>query len=204
MVPLDLDRLGVAWYTGNLHKWVCAPKGAAFLHVRRDKQQTIRPAVTSHGANARRPDRSRFLLEFDWTGTFDPSPWLCVPLAIDTMAQMVPGGWEEVRGRNRALVLQARDVLCAALRIEAPAPDDMIGSLATVPIPDAPPHERPLALGLLPLQERLFAEHHIEVPVFGWPRLPGRALRVSAQLYNEPAQYERLAAALVGMFGPAS
>jgi isopenicillin-N epimerase len=196
MVPLDLDALGTAWYTGNLHKWVCAPKGAAFLHVRRDKQDRIRPAVTSHGANAKRADRSRFLLEFDWTGTFDPTPWLSVPVALATVGAMLPGGWDEVRRRNRELALRGRDLLCRALRIEAPAPDDMIGSLAALPLPPAGPDERPLALGLLPTQERLFAEHRIEVPVFGWPRLPQRVLRISAQLYNDASQYERLASAL--------
>jgi isopenicillin-N epimerase len=199
MVPLDLDALGTAWYTGNLHKWVCAPKGAAFLHVRLDKQDRIRPAVTSHGANATRSDRSRFLLEFDWTGTFDPTPWLSVPAALATMGAMLPGGWDEVRRRNRDLALRGRDVLCRTLGIEAPAPDDMIGSLAALPLPPAGPDERPLALGLLPTQERLFAEHGIEVPVFGWPRLPARVLRISAQLYNDVSQYERLALALSGV-----
>lgn len=196
MLELGLDALGVAWYAGNLHKWVCAPKGAGFLHARRDVQGSLRPSVISHGANARRSDRSRFLLEFDWTGTFDPTPWLCVPTALRTVGGMVPGGWPEVRQRNHTLAVHGRDRLTAALGIPPPAPDDMIGSLAAVPLPDAAPDERPLALGLLPLQERLFERYGIEVPVFGWPRLPARLLRVSAQLYNRPEEYDRLAAVL--------
>lgn len=197
MLPLDLAAIGAAYYTGNLHKWVCAPKGAAFLHVRRDRQEMIRPAITSHGANSPRSDRSRFQLELDWTGTQDPTAALCVPVALRTLASLVPGGWPEVRARNRALALTARDILAAKLSVAPPVPDSMLGSMAALPLPPdptAPPPTSPLYTD--PLQARLFDDHAIEVPIIPWPALATRLVRISAHLYNTPAAYEYLSRAL--------
>ena len=196
MVPLDLRKIGAAYYTGNCHKWLCAPKGAGFLRVRRDRQREVRPLVISHGASSERTDRSRYLIEFGWTGTGDPTAALSVPEALRFVGTLLPGGWPEVMRRNRELAFAARNILCQALSIDPPAPEELIGTLVSVPIRDAR-HERvPDALHLDPLQERLLAEHSIEVPVIQWPRWPKRLVRISAQLYNSIPQYERLGAAL--------
>jgi isopenicillin-N epimerase len=194
MFPLDLDALGAAYYTGNLHKWVCAPKGAAFLYVRANRRLGIRPVVISHGANSTRTDRSRFHLEFDWPGTLDPTAWLCVPAALQFMNAAVDGGWPEVMRRNHELALRARDLLCDRLGIDKPAPDDMLGSMAAVPLPDGKPYV-PTLFGE-PLQDALFYERGIEVPIVPWPRQPKRVLRISAQLYNSIDDYAKLADAL--------
>ena len=196
-VPLNLRQLGAAFYTGNCHKWLCAPKGAAFLHARADRQRQLRPLVISHGANSPRTDRSRFLIEFGWIGTDDPTAWLSVPEALRCVGGMLPGGWPRILRRNHALALAARRVLCDALEIPPPCPDEMIGSLASVPLPDTPAGNRFHILhGLDRLRDELSREHGIEVPVFPWPAPPQRLLRVSAHLYNALPQYERLAATL--------
>jgi isopenicillin-N epimerase len=200
MIPLNLEKLGAAYYTGNCHKWLCAPKGAALLYVRRDRQKTIRPLAISHGANSLR-DHSRFLLEFSWTGTGDFSAWLSVPESLRLIGDLLPGGWPAVMQRNHALALAARNLLGDALNISPPCPDDMIGTLAAVPLPDMTPADiAGISNGLDPLRGKLLCEHGIEVPVFPWPAPPKRWLRVSAQLYNSLPQYEKLAAALKKIF----
>ena len=198
MIPLNLSELGAAYYTGNCHKWICAPKGAAFLYSRPDKQANLRPLTISHGANSPRTDRSKLQIEFGWTGTWDPTAMLSVPEALRFVATLLPGGWPAVMEHNHQLALAARDILCRALRIAPPAPDHLLGSLASVPIPDAdaaPASASPLYSD--PLQDQLRTEFQIEVPVIPWPAPPRRLLRISAQLYNALPQYERLAHALV-------
>ena len=197
MLELSLDELGAAYFTGNCHKWLCAPKGAAFLHVRRDRRNRVRPLVISHGANSPRRDRSRYHLEFDWTGTDDPTAWLSVPAAIRFMGGLVEGGWPELRRRNRRLALQARDELCRALSVEPGCPDEMVGSMAALPLPPGAPGSTTSALYTDELQSALLRRFQIEVPTIPWPAPPARLVRISAQVYNRPEQYRRLAAALV-------
>jgi isopenicillin-N epimerase len=195
MVPLDLRALGAAYYVGHGHKWLCAPKGAAFLHVRRDRQATVRPTVISHGATAVRAGRSRFRLEFDWPGSIDPTPTLCLPDAIRFLAGLVPGGWDAIRARNRSLALEARRRLCAALGVAPPCPDDLVGSLVAVPLPDGDV-PIPFSGGFDPLQTALYDRFRIEALVTAMPTPPRRWLRVTAHLYNDFADYERLVDAL--------
>jgi len=201
MVPLALDELGAAYYTGNGHKWLCGPKGAGFLWVRADRRERIHPSIVSHGANATRTDRPRFRLEFDWVGTADPTAALTLPAAIDWMAGLDRGGWPAVMAANRALALEARDRLAAALGGPPPAPDALIGSMAAVPIPGLHTDEEAARL-----HEELFDEDRIEVPVVPWPVPGARArptdaptsvfVRVSTQRYTESIDVERLVAAL--------
>jgi isopenicillin-N epimerase len=190
-----LAAAGVGYWTGNAHKWLCAPKGSGILWVRDDRQADIHPLVTSHGANDPRTDRSRFRLEFDWQGTDDRSAPLSIPAALDVMAGMVPGGWPEVMARNHRLALAGRDLVCERLGIAPPVPDEMLGAMAAIPLPVAPTPSRALSpLDPDPLQAELLTRHRIQVPVLPWPTrwTPGR----SPQLYNDLGAYELLADAL--------
>lgn len=196
MLDLNISELAPAFYTGNCHKWLCAPKGTAFLWVREDWRKRTHPLVTSHGASMPLTDRSRFRLEFDWTGTGDPTAWLSVPAAIDTVGAMVPGGWSEVRRRNRALVLQARSEICAVFGLDPPCPASMIGSLAAMPLPPHLGAEAIPANGIGRIQEALYSDHRIEVPVTVWGDPPRNALRISAHLYNRIDEYRHLISAL--------
>ncbi len=195
-LDLNLDQLGAAYYTGNLHKWLCAPKGAAMLHVRADRQELIRPNVISHGANSPRTDRSRFRIEADWLGTHDPTPWLCIPECIRYLASLTNGGWDAIRKHNHDLVLHGRQVLCEALEVDAPCPPSMVGSLASIPMPDGDTELCQPPLFLDSVQTALHDQHNIEVPIMYWPAPPKRFIRISAQLYNAPWQYASLAQAL--------
>lgn len=188
IVPLNLAGLGATYYTGNCHKWLCAPKGSAFLYVQRDRQPTIRPLTISHGANSPRTDRSRFHLEFDWTGTDDPTAYLCVEEALRFMGSILPGGWKELMAQNRNLAIAAQKKLCQALEIDSPCPMEMIGSMATIPLPDG---------DWEPLYDALGDRFNLEVPIIPWYPSGKRLIRISAQIYNHLAEYNYLAEALL-------
>lgn len=188
MVALDLETLQPTYYAGNLHKWVCAPKGAAFLYVQTDRQHQIHPTTISHGRNDSRTSRSRFHLEFDWMGTDDPTAYLSVPKAIEFMGSLLPGGWPELMQHNHTLAIAARRILSERLQIAPPCPETMLGSLATLPLPDGE---------ALDLYNRLWQECQIEVPIIPFPKAPQRLVRISAQLYNTIEEYQALGEALL-------
>ena len=196
MVPLNLNELGASYTTSNCHKWLCAPKGSAFLHVRKDKQAAIHPLTISHGMTFPLGDTTRFRHEFDWTGTRDMSAHCALPAAIDHLADVVEGGWPSIMEHNHELALQGRDILCEALGLEKPCPDEMIACIATLILPSEnksggiPLHEPD------PLHVILSEKYGIQIPVWSWPSPQGRFIRISAQLYNSEEEYHYLAWAL--------
>lgn len=191
MVALDLTALGAACYTANAHKWLCTPKGAALLYVRQDFRERIRPLMIGHGYDPV-AKTVRFREEWDSTGTVDPTPWLSIPEALRVLGDSLPGGWPELMDRNHGLACRARAILLEALEVDAPCPETMLGSMASVPLPAARP-DSPVSRFDQDALAAWTRERGIESWFFPWACAGGKVLRLSAQLYNDEAQYRRLA-----------
>jgi isopenicillin-N epimerase len=187
-LALDVGSLleaGVTWYAGNHHKWMCAPKGTGFL-AGSSSARPPRPVVTSHGASTEYGPANRYHAELDWMGTHDPTPHLCVPTAIETIAEM-GNGWHHVIDRNHVLAVEMRARLAAGLDSVEIARDEDIGSMAAVPI-TLPANTKPLAL-----EKQLLADGW-EIPIVDWR--DGPLVRISAHLYNHADEADALAAKL--------
>ena len=184
MVELDIRAISPTYYSANLHKWVCAPKGSAFLWVTPERQDQIHPNTISHFLNV------SYTEEFKWQGTRDITGWLSVPDAIDFMADI---GWQGVMQHNHLLATWAQAMLSDCWKVAATTPLDgsMLGSMASLPLPEkALTFEDPKRF-----QHHLYVDHKIEVPVFDWH---GQWLiRPSCQIYNLASEYERLADAVI-------
>lgn len=200
-IAVDIAGLNPTYYVGSLHKWLCTPKGTGFVYVRRDRQHGFRTVVLSSRADKVRPERSLFLRDFDYMGTADYTSLLTIPATLDAMARLLPGGWSAIQRQNHDLILRAREIVCRATGLTAPAPDSMIGSMATLILPEPDPQfaGRPTIYDD-PLQDALVERHRIQIPVWpfggqgGTPAL--RLMRISAQVYNSIEEYRRLAEAL--------
>ena len=144
MLELDLEALRPAYYTGNLHKWVCAPKGAAFLWVREDKQAGLQPPVVSHGNNTPRPGFSAFQDRFDWAGTFDPAAWFCAGEAIRWMEKYAATGLKYDVARDDDLKSLAADPAFASAAEEMKVRTKAVQRAEVVcafPLPDLMPED---------------------------------------------------------------
>lgn len=180
-VDLYLRALGADWYAGNCHKWLCAPKGSAFLWAAPERQADMHPTTISHGFG------SGYLEEFDWTGTRDPSAYLCVDTAIDFHARL---GGPALRARNIALAAEAAGLVARRLHTETGGSTEMAGAMGIVrlPVPGEATAERAVAV------RRHLLDAGTDAPVHA---ISGSLwLRISAFAYNELEDYQRLAALL--------
>ena len=139
-------------------------------------------------------------MEFDWTGTRDPSPWLCIPFAISHIGGLINGGWEKIMNKNHEMAIFGRDLLCETLDISPPTPDSMVSSMSSVEFP-WDEDVGPAPIDGDPIHNTLFDEYRIQVPVISWPNHNRKYLRISAQIYNSKEDYEYLSDSLISILG---
>jgi isopenicillin-N epimerase len=182
-IALDIGSLGVDWYVGNLHKWMWVPRSSGILWAAPDRQADLRPAVISWGLD------QGFTTEFDLPGTRDPSPHLSAPAAIAFMQEL---GVEAVQRYNHSLAWNGAHHLAKRWGTEFLPPESMVGTLATVELPaSAGATEEEAAT----LRDRLLFEDRIEVQMHA---ANGRVhARISAQIYNDLSDIDRLADAVL-------
>ena len=187
-IPLNLNALGADFYSGNCHKWMMAPKGSAFLHVRHELQAMINPLVISHGwtNNQQSPapfGGTPFVDSFEMQGTRDPSAWLAVP---DAIAFRASHHWDKVAADCRLMVQETAKRVAAWSGLPAfGSPEFCAPQMVAMPVPDCDP---------MFLKKRFLEGYNIEIPCFKWK---GRTIaRVSAQGYNTQAQMDLLVKAL--------
>ncbi|MCV2867704.1 aminotransferase class V-fold PLP-dependent enzyme [Defluviimonas sp. WL0002] len=195
LIPLALDALGADFYAGNCHKWLMAPKGAGFLHVRDEAKRWLAPGVISHGWA---PDLApgdpgplgddAFLDAFQFRGTRDASAWLSVTAAL---AFRQDQNWPKIGDDCRSLALATARMIAGSYGQVLPGADEFLTQMVAIPIPPCDP---------LRLHDALLAEDGIEVPVIRWR--DKCFVRLSVQGYNTPEEVDRLARVLARRFPP--
>jgi isopenicillin-N epimerase len=182
-IDVDIPALGVDWYVGNLHKWAFAPRGCGVMWARPERREGLHPSVISWGLDV------GWHQEFDWTGTRDPTPFLCAPAGIAFMTEFL--GLQAMRDYNHALAWSAAQRLSARFGQPWVTPEGMIGCMATVPLPA---RLGTAAADGARLKDWLLYERRIEVPIIA--RGGQLWARVSAQVYNDEEDVDRLAGAV--------
>ena len=181
-IALDIPGIGADWYTANLHKWAHAPRSAGILWADPSRQPGLHPPVISWGF-----DRG-FTTEFDWVGTRDPSPWLASPAGIDFLNDV---GFDAQRRHNHDLAWRAAQMLADRWQTALGVAESHVGTMVTLPLP-APLGSSPADASRV--RDALLFDHAIEVQVHS--NQNQLYVRISAQIYNEIADYERLASAI--------
>lgn len=195
MLPLDLENLSPDYYTGNCHKWLCAPKGSAFLYVKPEMQESIVPSVISLFFRRGDSPGERFFNSFFWTGTANDSlSCCCVKKAIDYLDEAVEGGWQGIRERNGILVRKGRDIIKEILKYDEHTPDSMTGSIVSFRMNSQTDKDKITGMDRLAL--RLLQEYKMEVFIAPLYPTNERVFRISAHIYNKESDYVKLAESL--------
>lgn len=183
-IDIDLTAMDVDFYTGNCHKWLCAPKGSAFLYAAPGRDEMLEPLSVSHGWSRPHDEQSKFLDNFNWTGTMDPSAYISVGAAVRYLRE---NNWPAVRAACHALAGQTRDRINEMTGLESVSPDstEWYSQMFVARLPKQTREK---------LQEVLWPEFKIEVPLPLWNDEP--LIRISVQAYNTPEDMERLLGAI--------
>jgi isopenicillin-N epimerase len=187
-LDLDVQDLGADFYSSNAHKWLCAPKGSAFLYARREMQSFIEPLIVSWGYESEKPSASRFIDEQEWTGTRDIAAFLSVPAAIQFVQEHQ---WDQVRLQCHTLAQFACEQITDLTGLPPLSPDSIewYAQMVTLPLPPCDPAQ---------LKARLYDEFRIEVPIVTWQNR--QFIRISIQAYNTLEDVEKLVDALRKIF----
>jgi len=175
-IPLDMQAIGADFYSGNLHKWLCAPKGSAFLYVRRELQHLVEPLVISWGWT----EGASFVKQNEWQGTRDVSSFLSVPAAIEFQQAHQ---WDQVRAECHLLAREARAQIAELTGEEPVTPDGNEWFEQMVFCPVSP-------CDIVTVKQRLYDEYRIEIPQVVWGDKIG--VRASFQGYNSAEDLSRL------------
>lgn len=191
MIELDITDLDPTYYVGNCHKWLCAPKGSAFLYLN-ENHKAIKPLITSYAPAIQLYQDNALHNYFDWQGTYDPTPILSIPFAITYGSKLLAGGWPDIFKRNHAILRQAKTLICEKFNLK-PSAERYLGTLFSFVLP---PQfiVKPFTGFINPLQEQIFNDYQIELPIMRWNNQ--WLMRISAHLYNQPDDYQKLITAL--------
>lgn len=184
-ISLQLDYLGADFYAGNLHKWLCAPKGAGFLYARPETQHLLKPLIVSWGYESESPSNSKFIDEHEWQGTRDIAAFLTVPKAI---AYQQEQDWVKVRSACHQLAIEAWHRIHEVTNMNPlhTNPETWFAQMIVSSLP--------FNTNIASLKQKLYDEYHIEVPLIDWHG--NKLIRVSVQGYNSKRDINRLVDAL--------
>ena len=184
-IPLNIHKINCDFYAGALHKWLCAPKGASFLYVKKEHQTWVKPLIYSWGKEGDDPGPSEFLQDFQWQGTRDMAAFLSIPSAIE----FYHGYLEKNLKLCRKNIKYAFKNLELTLKTEPISNGgNWIAQMVSHPLPKSVP---------LDLKEILYNKHKIEIPIFMWRNR--MFIRISMQVYNEKKEIDLLLSALSGI-----